>query len=191
MSEAICQITADIFNKPVSRIQTFETDSFIQSDRQNNLRNLTYTGNLEDIIKDEYDIMVENNKNILELLSIVIFNILRLKNLKELKSLELVINDCYYKEFINLFENIASSSKESTINNFHILDIFNKMKNDLERFNVEFNCLDYLTFYKILSIINKNKDLKSLKISFFASLISYSPQYIYKIYQQNCDKKEI
>ena len=191
--ERTCSLKINKYNitDSYSRSQTYETDSFLQIDTQNFIRKLSYTENFENIIKDEYDIMVENNKNILELLSIVIFNILRLKNLKELKSLELVINDCYYKEFINLFENIASSSKESTINNFHILDIFNKMKNDLERFNVEFNCLDYLTFYKILSIINKNKDLKSLQISFFASLISYSPQYIYKIYQQNCDKKEI
>ena len=173
-----------------SRIQTFETDSFIQSDRQNNFRNLTYTGNLEDIIKDEYDIMVENNKNILDLLSIVIFNILRLKNLKNFKNLDLVMNDCYYKEFITSFGNIESSSKKSTINNFHILDFFNKVK-DLKRLNIEFNSLDYLTFYKILSIIVKNKDLKSLQISFFSSLISYSPQYIYKVYQQNFNIKEI
>jgi len=174
-----------------SRIQTYETDSFSQLDTQNFIRKLSYNENLENIIKDEYDIMVENNRNILELLTIVIFNVLRLKNLKELRNLDLIMNDCYYKEFITSFGKIAYSSKESNINNFHILDFLNKMKNDLKRFNVEFNCLDYLTFYKILSIIDKNKDLKSLQISFFASLISYSPQYIYKLYQQNYDKKEI
>ena len=42
-----------------------------------------------------------------------------------------------------------------------------------------------------MSIINKNIDLKSLQISFFASRISYSPQYLYKLYQQNYDKNEI
>jgi len=175
-----------------SRSQTLETDSLIELlDTQNYMRKLSSAENLEHIIKDEYDMMVENNKNILELLSIVIFNILRLKNLKELRNLDLVMNDCYYKEFITAFGNIASSPKKSITNNFHILDFFKKMKNDLKRFNIEFNCLDYLTFYKILSIIDKNKDLKSLQISFFSSLIIYSPQYIYKIYQQNFDKKEI
>ena len=131
--------------------------------------------------------MVENNKIILELLSIVVFNIRRLKNLK---NLDIFMNDCYYKEFITSFGNIKSSSKKYNINNFHILDFLRKLK-ELKTFNVEFNCLDYLTFYKIISIIDKNKDINSLQISFFTSLISYSPPYIYKLYQQNSDKKEI
>ena len=181
------------YNKSVSfsRSQTLETESFTQIDNPNFIRKMSYIENFENIIKDDYDIMVENNINILKLLSIVIFNIIRLRNLKELKNLDLVMNDCYYKEFITSFGNITSSSKKSIIKNFHILVFFNKMKNDLKRFNVEFNCLDYLTFYKILSIINKNIDLKSLQISFFASRISYSPQYLYKLYQQNYDKNEI
>ena len=173
-----------------SRNQTFETDNFILLEKQNIFRNLTLTENLENNIKDEYDIMVENNKNILELLSIVILNIQRMKNSKDFKSLDLVMNDCYYKEFITAFGNITSSSKSSNINSFHILDYFSIIK-ILKVFNAEFNCLDYTTFYKILSIIDKNKDLKSIQISFFSSLISYSSQYIYKLYQQNSDKKEI
>ena len=168
------------------RNQTFEADSLIKSDKQNYLRS-SYTENLDNIIKDEYNIMVENNKIILELLSIVVFNIRRLKNLK---NLDIFMNDCYYKEFITSFGNIKSSSKKYNINNFHILDFLRKLK-ELKTFNVEFNCLDYLTFYKIISIIDKNKDINSLQISFFTSLISYSPPYIYKLYQQNSDKKEI
>ena len=172
-------------NNSYCKNQTYETDSFIKLEKQSQLRNSTYTGNLDNIIKDEYEIMVENNKNILELLSILVFNIRRLNNLK---NLDLVINDCYYKEFITSFGNITS--KKSIINNFHILDFVQKLI-ELKSFNVEFNCLDYLTFYKIMSIIDKNKDLYSLQISFFTSLISYSFQYIYKLYQQNFDKKEI
>ena len=167
--------------------KTLENESFVKSNKQNFFRSSTFTENLDNITKDEYDIMVENNKNILELLSIVVINIRRLKSLT---NLDLVMNDCYYKEFITSFGNITSSSKKSNINNFHILDFFRKFEK-LNSFNVEFNCLDYLTFYKIMSIIDKNKDINSLKISFFTSLISYSSQFIYKLYKQNSDKKEI
>ena len=167
--------------------QTFEADSLKKLNIQNYLRNFTFTDNLDNIIKDEYDVIVENNKIILELLSIALINIRRLKNLK---NLDIYMNDCYYKEFITSFGNIKSSSKLSNINNFHILDFLRKLE-ELIAFNVEFNCLDYLTFYKIISIIDKNKDINSLQISFFTSLISYSPQYIYKLYLQNSDKKEI
>ena len=58
-------------------------------------------------------------------------------------------------------------------------------------FNMEFNSLDYMTFYKFLSLIKKNEDLVSLQISFFSSLITYTPQYLYKLYIQNLDKKDI
>ena len=101
------------------------------------------------------------------------------------------MNDCYYKEFINSFGQYYHSSKIPTsINNFHLLNNFiNKLKK-LQIFNIEFNSLDYLTFYKILSILNKNK-ISTLQMSFFSSLFIYSPQYIYKLYYQNSDKKEM
>ena len=61
----------------------------------------------------------------------------------------------------------------------------------LHDFNIEFNSLDYLTFYNLLSLIKKNEELVSFQISFFSSLITYTPQYLYKLYTQNLDKKEI
>ena len=138
--------------------------------------------------KDKYDLIVDNNKSILELIYIVCLGILRLKNLK---NLDLIMNDCYYKEFINLFEQYYSSSKvANNIENFHLLNNFIKKMQKLEIFNIEFNSLDYLTFYKLLSILKRNDNLNCLQISFFSSLISYSPQFIYKLYQQY-SKKEI
>ena len=139
-------------------------------------------------ILDKFDIIVDNNKSILELIYIVCLGILRLKNLK---NLDLIMNDCYNKEFINLFEQYYTSSKSSNnIENFHLLNNFIKKMQKLELFNIEFNSLDYLSFYKLLSILKRNDNLNHLQISFFSSLISYSPQFIYKIYQQN-SKKEI
>jgi len=122
----------------------------------------------------------------LELLYIVILGFLRLK----IKNLEIILNDCYYKEFMNSFKHIKCSSRKSSKNNFHILDHFiNKMK-EVKSFNIKFNSLDYLTFYKLLSVIKNNAEIESLQISFFSSLISYSPQYLFKLYQQNFEKKK-
>ena len=136
---------------------------------------------------DKYDELVNENKYILELICIVILGFLRLK----IKNLELILNDCYYKEFMNSFNHITSSSTNSSKNNFHILDHFiNKMK-EMKSFNFEFNSLDYLTFYKLLSVIKNNENIESLQISFFSSLLSYTPQYLFKLYQQNLEKKEI
>ena len=155
--------------------------------KKSTIRNLTFTSNPDKIIVDKYDKLVFDNKYILELLCIVILGFLRLK----IKNLEIILNDCYYKEFMNSFKNIKSSSGKSSKNNFHILDHFiNKMK-DMKSFNVEFNSLDYLTFYKLLSVIKNNLEIESLQISFFSSLISYSPQYLFKLYQQNFEKKDI
>ena len=139
--------------------------------------------------KDKYDDIVDKNKKILELFCIVILGILRVK---KFKNFDLIINDCYYKEYINSFGRSYEGKKlPSSINNFHFLNFFIKKMNVLNEFNIEFNSLDYLTFYKLLSLIQKNEKMVSLQISFFSSLITYTPQYLYKLYTQNLDKKEI
>ena len=150
-------------------------------------RNLTFVESLDKIIMDKYDELISKNKFILELLCIIVLSFLRLK----IKNLELIINDCYYKEFVYSFALITSSSSNSSKNNFHIFDFFIEKMKELQSFNIEFNSLDYLTFNKLLSVIKNNKEIKSLQISFFSSLISYSPQYLYKLYQQNFEKKGI
>ena len=139
--------------------------------------------------KDKYDAIVNKHKKILELFCIVILGILRVKKFNRF---DIIINDCHYKEYINSFgRNYSQQKLPSTINNFHILNfIVNKMS-QLYDFNIEFNSLDYLTFYKILSLIKKNENLVSLQMSFFSSLITYTPQYLYKLYIQNLDKKDV
>ena len=138
---------------------------------------------------DKYDDIVNKNKKILELCCIVILGILRVK---KFKNFELILNDCYYKEYINSFgRNYSSQKLPATINNFHILNFLINKMDKIHDFNMEFNSLDYMTFYKFLSLIKKNEDLVSLQISFFSSLITYTPQYLYKLYIQNLDKKDI
>ena len=166
-------------------VSEVENDDFVQINRNNNLL-ITEEKKNE---KDKYDDIVDKNKKILELFCIVILGILRVK---KFKNFDLIINDCYYKEYINSFgRNYESHKLPSSINNFHILNFFIKKMTVLHDFNIEFNSLDYLTFYKLLSLIKKNEKLVSFQISFFSSLITYTPQYLFKLYIQNSDKKEI
>ena len=140
---------------------------------------------VEKIIKNKYDKLVDKNKSIIELIYIVSLSILRLNNLK---NLDLIMNDCYFNEFINYIEQYYSTKGTK---NFHLLNLFLKKMQKLHIFNIEFNSLDYLTFYKLLTFLNNNQELNSLQISFFSSPITYSPQFIYKLYQQTTGKKEI
>ena len=169
-------------------VSEMETDDFVQINKTPNAIIEEKKPPIKNE-KDKYDDIVEKNKKILELFCIVILGILRVK---KFKNFDLIINDCYYKEYTNSFgRNYSSKKLPSSINNFHILNFFIKKMKILDNFNIEFNSLDYLTFYKLLSLIKKNEDLTSFQISFFSSLITYTPQYLYKLYTQNLDKKEI
>ena len=140
-------------------------------------------------IKSKYDEIIEKNKNILE---IYIF-LLLVNELRMIKSIDLFINDCYYKEIINYFKNYFSLDLELPIclKSFHPLNMNILQNNYVRHCNIEFNCLDYLTFYKLFSLLEKNNTINSLQISFFPSLISYTPQFIFKLYQQYSEKQQI
>ena len=167
-----------------------EMDSFYQIDNINIGRKYSFVQKFEqNRIKNKYDEMIGKNRDILELIYIVCLGILRLKNLK---NLDLIMSDCYYKEFITLFSQFYCLSKSlKTLNNFHLLNNFIKKMKHLQQFNIEFNSLDYLSFYKLLSILKRNEKINSLQISFFSSMIVYSPQYIYKLYLQEKGKLEL
>ena len=182
-------------NNNMLTVSDMETDDFVQINKNVNLnRNATTNTEIKEKNnqkneKDKYDDIVDKNRKILELFCIVILGILRVK---KFKNFDLIINDCYSKEYINSFGRSYENKKlPSSINNFHILNFFIKKMQVLHDFNIEFNSLDYLTFYNLLSLIQKNEELVSFQISFFSSLITYTPQYLYKLYTQNLDKKEI
>ena len=182
-------------NNNMLTVSDMETDDFVQINKNINLnRNATTNTEIKEKNnqkneKDKYDDIVDKNRKILELFCIVILGILRVK---KFKNFDLIINDCYSKEYINSFGRSYENKKlPSSINNFHILNFFIKKMQVLHDFNIEFNSLDYLTFYNLLSLIQKNEELVSFQISFFSSLITYTPQYLYKLYTQNLDKKEI
>ena len=126
-----------------------------------------------------YDVIIEKFKKTLGLILLTIDSLNKITNMKRL---DLIINDCYKSELQFYLHNYCSTEVN---NKFHIVDILiNKVRN-LEDFNIEINILDHITFNKILSFLNYNLSMTSIKISFFSSDATYLRQTIYKIYYQN------
>lgn len=76
-------------------------------------------------------------------------------------------------------------TKEDT-SEFHIFDLllFNKVINNIQRLNIEINCLDIITFNKMLSFLYFSKSLTKFNMSLFSSDFIYIPEFIYKIYSE-------
>ena len=126
-----------------------------------------------------YESIIEKFKKSLGLILLTIDSLNKFTNMKRL---DLIINDCYSNEIQCYLRGYCMPE----INlKFHIVDILiNKVRN-LEDLNIETNILDHITFNKILSFINYNLSMTSIKISFFSSDATYLRQTIYKIYFQN------
>lgn len=130
-----------------------------------------------------YDQIIEAYKNTIGLILLTIDS---LYNFTNMRRLDLIINDCYQSEIYSFLFNYCSVEVSRR---FHMVDILiNKVKT-LEQLNIELNILDHITFSKILSFIDNNSSLTSLKLSFFSSDVTYLRQTIYKLYYQNINTK--
>ena len=185
-------------NSPFSNMTTadMETSFTFTEDKQFNkllmqYYNINTNNNVE--IQQNPNLIVLNtdieiiNKNIREL-ELILLIINSLSSAINMKTLDLVINDCYKSE-MQLFLSNFSPTLLKQLENFNILDILIEELKYVQSLNIETNVLDDSTFSKIISIIEKSK-LSSLKISFFTSDVTYLQQTIYKIYKQNT-KQEI
>ena len=150
-----------------------------QISNNSNLVNKMMNNPNENIETLHYYDIIENFKNSLGLILLLIDSLNYFTNMKRL---DLIINDCYQSEFQNFLGNYCSNEMSKK---FHIIDILICKLKTLEELNIETNILDHLTFNKILSFINNNLSMTSLKISFFSSDATYLNQTIYKIYYQN------
>ena len=131
--------------------------------------------------KKNYIDIIKNNENLLNLIVMMICSIGRLSNIN---GLDIIMNDSYNNEFLTNLVNLYNINENLIDVDFHILDlIYNKLK-DLQQLNIEINSLDTLTFNKVQNIIFKNKNLKSLNISFFSSDITYFRRALLKLYNQ-------
>jgi hypothetical protein len=131
--------------------------------------------------KNIYNITLEKYANILEILIMTLFC---LNNTNKKINLEISMNDSYTIEFLYLFQNyygVEGLTRNSE--NFNIFDIllYNKIMKYINKFNIEINSLDAISFDKILNFLYYNESLTSFNMSFFSSDITYFPQILYKL----------
>lgn len=165
----------------------FETNFYVQ---EKNL--LLPKENDNDRKKFELNLINENihiNELIIkytELLKSFLITFYTLSLFINVNKFEVIINDSYSHEFQFFFKKNFQIDIPSS---FHILN-FLKNKDTLKSLNIELNAIDYVTTRKFLHLIQKNKSLTELQISFFSSDISYLQQTIYKIYSQFAKNKK-
>ena len=129
--------------------------------------------------------IVRQNFNMFEFIITCIFSLNEAKNGI---NIELVMNDTFNGEFFLLLNEIYKFewiTKEDS-SQFHIFDLllFNKVINNIQRLNVEINCLDIFTFNKMLTFLYFSQSLTKFNISLFSSDFMYIPEFIFKIYSE-------
>ena len=178
--------TNNIYTSTMSKsnnlIKSFSSNKSINS--SNFLYKLENNPN-KNIENLHYDNIIEKFKKSLELILLTTDSLCHFTNMKRL---DLILNDCYQSELQYYLNNYCSIDINNKI---FIIDILINKVRKLEEFNIELNILDHITFNKILSFINYNPSLTSIKISFFSSDATYLRQTIYKIYYQNLGSKSI
>ena len=174
-------------NKNFFSKEKYFNKEMIDSDEENEIVNKKENNYLPDLINNNTNIndIILKHKNIL---TSIIITFLCLQKFIIMNKIDLIINDNYTNEYQNLFEKYCFLNTSSS---FHIINLI-LMKDDINNFKIDLNCLDYITTNKLLEFIYKNKLISQLQFSFFSSEISYIHQAIYKLYyeQNNINKKE-
>ena len=131
-----------------------------------------------------------------------------IKNLNIFNSIDLVMNDSYSREFIKILQKeiIKNSIKNDDINQkiievdkhskdlldsvkyFDLIDIISEKILNFNSINLEINILDYISFKKILFLLNNNKNLEILNLAFFSSDITYFLPSLYKIFYKTMNR---
>ena len=147
----------------------------------------------------KYNEIINENINIFSAIFIAMNTI---KNINSYNSINLVMNDSYSPEYVNILQNEIKynginnddSNKKNnernnnspkllnSINFFNLIDIISDQLMGYNSINLEINILDYTTFSKILYLLSKNKNLETLNFSFFSSDITYFSPSLYKIF---------
>ena len=126
--------------------------------------------------------IIENYMDKLELIIICFYGLINFDNYENI-DLTVIINDAFYQEYLTFLSLHYSIEEITEIKDcFSIFDtlICNKKKLN-NKYNLELNALDAISFEKALTFILKNKSLVSLNISLFTSDITYFPYSLYKI----------
>ena len=129
------------------------------------------------IQKDSTAEIIKNNMNLFELIFLCFFSLnFYIKN--EI-NFELIMNNCYNNEYhllLDLLYRLELVKDNYNIFNIFDLLLFNNIINNISKLNIEINCLDNISFKKILSFLYYNDTLTRLNISFFSTDINYIPE---------------
>lgn len=127
----------------------------------------------KEIIKDLHNRFI--NKHTIELDMIIItasfiriWDKLHALNIKCPDIFNSDIKESFYLKNIKIYKDLS------------FLNLLNEIKN-LSILNIEFNCLDYMNFAKILGLISSNFYLSTLRLIFFSNDKFYSPGGFYKL----------
>ena len=126
--------------------------------------------------------IVKNNINFFKFILISLYS---LNNTEELFNLELIVNDSFISEFILAFNKIYNMEwMTSKYSEFHLFDmiLYNNVMNRINKFNLEINSLDALTFDKLLNFLYYNHSMTAFNLSFFSAEVSYLIPFIFKVF---------
>ena len=129
--------------------------------------------------------IVRQNINLFELIIVCIFS---LNEAKQGIDVELEMNDTFNGEFFLLLKDIYKFEWiiQDDPKQFHIFDLllFNRIMENMQKLDIEINCLDLVTFKKFLSFLYFNQAMTKFNMSLFSSDFVYTPEFIYKIYSE-------
>jgi hypothetical protein len=131
--------------------------------------------------EDKYKSIVKKYYNLFEIIIIALFSS---NNEIHKINMELIMNDSYTIEFLQQFIFYYKiEGLRKNVEDFNILDllIYSENVKNINKFNIEINCLDPISFDKILSFLYYNQSLKSFYISLFSSDVTYFTQCLYKL----------
>ena len=125
----------------------------------------------KDMIKGIYTNYLNKYNKVLDLIIITTYYI---RILDKLHALNMKCPDVFSSEIRECYNSINNTKEINFLNLLVDVDHLNIL-------DIEFNSLDFITFEKILGLINANSNLSSLKLIFFSFDKFYSPGGIFKI----------
>ena len=164
------------YKKLIQRKWTFKNDYISLFD--NKIKDNTNLNNNDKNEQKKNEIFFMQYKNIFDSLILILGIIPIIKNIIHF-SLSFPINlTREIEKYFQLKFKLIIPFKE----NFHFMNFLLPL-NEVTNLYLNFNSLDFLSFRKILSIIDSYEQIKVLNISFFSEAISYCIPSLFKLYQ--------
>ena len=130
---------------------------------------------------DRFKSIVIKYYNLFEIIIIAFFST---NNAGHKIKMELIMNDSYTMEFLyQLVYYYKIEGLRRNVEDFNILDllVYNENVKNINKFKIEINSLEPITFEKILNFLYYNQSLNSFYMSFFSSDVTYFTQGLYKL----------